>query len=195
MGLTRDISSANVFSIKQVSKCQLVGVAATAFLLAFTPSSQAKELFEMSLEELLDVEIVTAGKKLEKVADVPASVVVISRHEIETYGYTPLEQILANVPGLYPIDDYAWTGSLNYGVRGFFSTGSFNDMIILVDGVNQKESLYDSYNLSKMAIPVEAIDRIEVVRGPWSVISSWVKTVTAEGTVLMFLGVRVESVT
>ena len=35
------------------------------------------------------------------------------------------------------INDYSWLGSINFGTREFFSTGSFNDVIVLVNGVNQ----------------------------------------------------------
>lgn len=128
-------------------------------------------LISLSLEELLDVKVVTAAKTLQKITDVPASVVIISRKEIERYGFQSVEEILSNIPGLYLIDDYIWTGSKNFGVRGFFSTGALNDLIVLIDGVNQKiDILYDSYSTEKIALPVEAIDRIEVIRGPMSVV-------------------------
>jgi len=134
------------------------------------PAQDIKSLFSLPMEQLINVEITSAGKKPEKVAETPASVVLITRNEIEQYGYQTLHEILEHVPGLYKIDDYFWIGGYNYGVRGFYSTGVFNDIIILIDGVNQKEDYYDSYNLSKINIPVEAIDRIEIVRGPMSVI-------------------------
>ena len=44
-------------------------------------------------------------------------------------------------------------------------------MIVLINGVNQKSvGLSDSYPTEKIAIPVEAIERIEIIRGPMSVI-------------------------
>ncbi|MCD6116905.1 TonB-dependent receptor [bacterium] len=132
--------------------------------------AKAKDLFSLSLKELMNVEITTAGKKPEKVSEIPASVVVINRKDIERYGYQSLREIIENVPGFYMIDDYFWIGGYNFGVRGFYSTGVFNDVVILVDGVSQKEDYYDSYNLSKINIPVQAIDRIEIVRGPMSVV-------------------------
>jgi len=68
------------------------------------------------------------------------------------------------------INDYLWFGTDNFGVRGFFSTGSFNTMVVLVNGVNQKEDWYNSFPLTKVNVPVEAIDRIEIIRGPMSVV-------------------------
>jgi len=132
--------------------------------------AQEEDLLEMSLEDLLDMEVETASKTKEKISEIPASVVVITRKEIEKYGYSTLEEILENITGLYQIDECSWTGSTNYGVRGFFSAGQFNDLAILVNGVNQVEDMYNSYPIVKFGLPVEAIDRIEIVRGPMSVI-------------------------
>ncbi|MBL1278073.1 MAG: TonB-dependent receptor plug domain-containing protein [Ectothiorhodospiraceae bacterium] len=131
--------------------------------------SDVSEVFDISLERLLNVTISTATKNDETVRQTPASAIVITRADIEVYGYSTLIDIFDHIVGMYQIDDYAWNGSQNYGVRGFFSTGHFNDMIILVNGVNQKESLYDSYNIAKISLPVELIEKIEVVRGPLSV--------------------------
>ncbi len=129
-----------------------------------------EDLFDLSFEDLMKVEITTAGKREEKISETPASVVVITREEIETYGYRTLEDILRNVPGFYMIDDYHWLGSLNFGVRGFFSTGPFNDVTVMVNGVNQIGDSWGDYPFTKINVPVEAIDRIEVIRGPLSVV-------------------------
>ena len=116
---------------------------------------------EETLEDLLE--------EVEEFMDVSTSVIALSREEIETYGYTSLQEILENMTGLYMIDDYAWTGSPTLGVRGFLSAGFSNDVIIMVNGVNQLEDYWNSYSLARICVPVEAIDRIEVIRGPMSV--------------------------
>lgn len=133
-------------------------------------NERIQKLYELSLEELLEVTIVTANRTVQEIKDIPASVIVITKDDIENFGYLSLEEILQNIPGLYMIDSYYWVGTVNYGARGFFATGSLGDFKILVNGVSQEESWYDSSPLSKIAVPVEAIDRIEVVRGPMSII-------------------------
>lgn len=125
--------------------------------------------FNMTLQEMMEVEIVTAGRSPEKVGDIPASVVLITREEIETYGYRTLAEILENITGLYNIEDYSENGS-NFGVRGFWSGVPNDNMIILVNDIPQADDFQSNYPLTKLPIPVEAIDRIEVVRGPMSVI-------------------------
>ncbi len=131
--------------------------------------SRVEKLFKMSLQELMNVKIDTAGKTPERIGDIPASVVLITREDIETYGYRTLTEILENIPGLFGIDDFGDTGS-NFGVRGFWSGVANDNMIILVNGVHRVNDFLSNYSLNKILVPVEAIDRIEVIRGPMSVI-------------------------
>lgn len=126
------------------------------------------DILKMSFEEMMNIKITTAGKKEEKVADIPASAVIITRRDIEKYGYMSLEEILENVPGMFVIDDYAGYRK-TFGVRGFYA-GYPRNIIFLINGVTQTESFFDYNEMSNFNIPVEAIDRIEVVRGPMSVL-------------------------
>ncbi len=130
---------------------------------------QIDEYFKMSVDELLQVEVRTAGKTPEKISDIPAGVVLITREDIETYGYMTLVEILESIPGLYNIDDYSGKEG-NFGVRGFWSGVENDNMIILVNGVPQVDDLFSNYQLDKIQVPVEAIEKIEVIRGPMSVI-------------------------
>jgi outer membrane receptor for ferrienterochelin and colicin len=127
-------------------------------------------LYDFSLDELMNLRIETAAKHTQSISDIPASTVIISRQDIENQGWQTLEEVLCNVPGIYMMNDYLWFGSDNYGVRGFFSTGSFNTMIVMVNGISQKEDWYNSFPLTKVNVSVEAIDRIEIIRGPMSVV-------------------------
>ncbi len=152
-------------------------VLASALLFLSSSISFAQEtytpgkLFSMSLKELMDVsvEVETAGKTPEQIADIPASVVLIQRKDIERYGYSTLAEILEHIPGMYPTNDYSYDGE-NFGVRGFWTGVVNRNMIILVNGVNQIFDYESNFPLNSINIPVEAIDRIEVIRGPNSVI-------------------------
>ena len=127
----------------------------------------AEDILAMSFEEMLRVKITTAGKKSEKISEIPASAVIITRMDIEKYGYMTLEEILENVPGMYVIDHPAYRET--HGIRGYYA-GAPRNIIFLVNGVPQTDGVFDYNILSNFQIPVEAIDKIEVVRGPMSVI-------------------------
>ncbi|MCP5102644.1 MAG: TonB-dependent receptor plug domain-containing protein, partial [bacterium] len=154
----------------------LAGLIVLAFLFSFvvnTPllaqekEEEVEDVMDMALEDLLNVEITTAGKTAEKISDIPASVVLVTRDDIEKYGYQTLAEVLENIPGLYQTDDYY---AKNFGVRGFWTVDPQRNVIVLVNDVRQTEGIWNGRWLEQMNIPVEAIDRIEVVRGPMSVI-------------------------
>jgi len=127
------------------------------------------DLMGLSIEELMNFEIVTANRTSTSIANIPASVVIISREEIEAMGYRSLSEIIQNISGFYLIDDYNFYGYNTFGVRGFFNSGMFNNVIILVNGVSQKNEPAGDFQEILINVPPEAIERIEVVRGPMSV--------------------------
>lgn len=137
---------------------------------SYSQDNTKDSLYTLSLEDLLSIQVTTASKKSEKISDIPASIVIISREDIEACGYQKIEDIFASVIGMYQINDYLWFGTDNFGVRGFYTNGTFSNIVILVNGINQMEEWYNSFPTTKINVPVEAIDRIEVVRGPLSVI-------------------------
>jgi len=129
-----------------------------------------ESLLNLSLKDLLNFEIYTAGKTLEKIKNIPASVILISRKNIEKYGYNTLTEVLENAPGLYNIYSYAGVSG-NFGIRGFWNPLSQNSNVaFLVNGVRQVSDYDRSNPLEKINIPVEAIDRIEIIRGPMAVL-------------------------
>lgn len=145
-------------------------IGAPTVTIAQNHSVETTSLFDLPLSELMNVEITTAGKTREKVKNIPASVVIVTRKDIERYGYITLTDILENVPGLYNI--YSYNGAPgNFGVRGFWNPYSQNSNVaFLINGVKQINDEAGSTPMAKITVPVEAIDRIEIIKGPMSVI-------------------------
>ena len=131
-------------------------------------AGRVRELTDLSIEELLNVRIITASRIEEKSGDVPASVVVVGRSDIEKYGYRTLAEILQNIPGVYGVEHYYREG-VALGMRGFWSGITNKHIMILVDGIPQRNDYMGAHALPDIAVPVEAIERIEVVRGAMSV--------------------------
>jgi outer membrane receptor protein involved in Fe transport len=133
---------------------------------AATADDQELSLFSLSLEEMLALKIESASKRPEQIGEIPASVIVITRRDIERMGYTALEEIIAHAPGLYHIDNYE---DFLIGVRGTVG----GSIAFLVNGILNHPVRIKGLTIperSRLNIPVEAIDRIEIVRGPMSVI-------------------------
>lgn|GEM_PF-3195353 len=126
------------------------------------------QLLNMPLTALLDVEVVTASHTSERIADIPASIVIISREEIQAMGYESLGEILRHVPGLYAMDDYTYP--YNFGIRGFWTDTPNKHMTIMLNGVKRPANYTDDNDLRYLSLPPEAIERIEIIRGPQSLV-------------------------
>jgi len=154
------------YFVRKILVPALVCILSLSSHLSAEEQLSTEDLMNLPIEDLLNMQISVAGKKAEKIKDIPASVVVITREDIKKYGFQTLHEILENVPGMYMTDEYNISGTMNYGVRGFYTPGIFANMAVLINGVQP----FNDTPVYQMDVPVEAIDRIEIVRGPMSVI-------------------------
>src|ERR1700674_777491 len=132
--------------------------------------SQLPDLSGMSIEDLAKLKVDTvygASKFLQKVANAPASVTVVTGEEIQKYGYRTLADILRSVPGFYVIYDRNYT---YVGVRGLSRPGDYNARILfLLDGHRVNDNIYDGALVgTEFPVDVDLIERIEIIRGPSS---------------------------
>jgi iron complex outermembrane receptor protein len=123
---------------------------------------------ELDLETLLDGEIETSiGRIKQPTTDVAGALTVLRGEELRQRGYTSLAQALRSVPGLYAVSDLA---TVNLGVRGVMgSAGSAGNLVkVLIDG-NPVSFLPTNGNFfTEELIPLDVVERIEVVRSPSS---------------------------
>ena len=148
------------------SKRHLIAVSVLTVAAALPARAQedlsAHDVWRLSLEELMDVRVSAATRMEEPVGEIAASVTIVTRDEIEQHGYATLQDVLAHLPGMYFVEN---TESIFLGVRGIAGGG----VLFLVDGVPQHPSQQKAITMADIAqfdVPVEAIDRIEIVRSP-----------------------------
>jgi len=130
--------------------------------------SDAPNLLDMSLEDLMSIEIDSvygASGFKQKVTEAPASVTIITSDEIQKYGYRTLADILTNIRGFYVSNDRNYS---YLGVRGYGLPGDYNSRItLLIDGHRLNDNIYEGALIgTEFPIDVDLIDRVEVIRGP-----------------------------
>ncbi len=126
------------------------------------------DIFELTLEELMDIEVQTASKFSENISQTPATVVVLSEKDIENRGYTSLPEILNDIPGFDISASYGNIPQLAYA-RGN-RTGSYSERtMLMIDGIEANILYAQSMNIS-YDFPISSIKRIEIVYGPASAI-------------------------
>jgi outer membrane receptor protein involved in Fe transport len=126
------------------------------------------ELSELSLEELLQVEVVSAASKVEQTTfEAPGYVTVVTAHEIETHGWRTLADVLRTVPGFWVFEDRNYS---HIGVRGFGPLGDYNSrVLLLIDGHRVNNNVYDTAAIGlEFPLDLALVERIEIVRGPGS---------------------------
>ncbi len=128
------------------------------------PDQGKLSVLEMSLEELLNLEVISASKIAEKTSDAPATINLITENQIRTRGYSNLEEVLNDIPGI-EIQRKASVEYSNYvTVRGIDGSEKF---IIMMDGMRINSPagtpLAIVYNY-----PVTHVRQIEIVMGPAS---------------------------
>ena len=133
------------------------------------PSGQ-DELFEMPLEELMEIEVGTvygASKYEQKTTQAPASVTIITADDIRNYGWRTLADILRSATGFYTSYDRSYE---HLGVRGFSLPGDENSrVLILLDGNRLNENVRGHGAIgNEFILDVDLIDRVEIIRGPGS---------------------------
>jgi iron complex outermembrane receptor protein len=113
-----------------------------------------------------DAVIVTATRFADSKRNLPVGVTVITADDLKQSATSNLPEILAQY-GLLHIRDNSGSPNQQVDLRGFGITGDQNTLI-LVDGVRLSENEQVPAQLS--SIPLESIERIEVVRGSGAVL-------------------------
>jgi len=140
----------------------LAACCSTASLAASGPEPRI-DLTELSLAELMQLEVTSAAKTAQSLREAAAAVFVISREEIRRSGVTSIPEALRLAPGVQVarISSNAWAVS----ARGF--NGRFaNKLLVLMDGRTLYNHLFSGVFWDIQDTLLEDIERIEVIRGP-----------------------------
>ncbi len=123
-----------------------------------------------SIEELFDLLVTTASKSAEKISDAPGVVSVITAREIEQFGARTLKEVLNHITGVGILNNYFNRNGL--AIRGDQQASPYsNHVLLLMDGRPMRENMYVGNDMGAYGMfPVSGIERIEVIRGPGSVL-------------------------
>lgn len=132
----------------------------------WAPPAWAKaDLTELSLEQLLDIPIISASKYEQRQEKVAAAVSIITRNEIKAFGWRTLSEALASLPGIHTTYDRQYS---YLGTRGFGLPGDFNTRVLLtVNGNRINDVVYDGASFDRVfPLDLDLVERIEFIPGP-----------------------------
>jgi iron complex outermembrane receptor protein len=141
-------------------------LAATAVVLAafpVWPQGPQEDLSKTSLEDLMNIEVTSVSKTPQKISRTASAIFVITAEDIRRSNATNIPDLLRMVPGLdvAQINANTWAISAR-GLNGRFS----NELLVMLDGRSVYTPTFDGVEWDLLDVPLEDIERIEVIRGP-----------------------------
>lgn len=130
-------------------------------------TAYAEDLTDLSIEELLNVEVISASRLGQKASLAPSSVSVLTAADIRTFGWRTLSDALNALRGLNTSNDRNYS---YLGVRGFLHPNDFNSRVLfMIDGQRMNENIFDGgYMGQEFMLDIDLIDRIEYIPGSGS---------------------------
>jgi iron complex outermembrane receptor protein len=134
-----------------------------ALALAGAAQQTSRDLTALSLEDLMNIEVTSVSKKGQKLSRTAAAIFAIGAEDIHRSGAKNIPDLLRMVPGMdvAQLDANVWGISVR-GLNGRFA----NNLLVLVDGREVYVPTYGGVFWDVLDLPLEDIDRIEVIRGP-----------------------------
>ncbi|HXR15354.1 MAG TPA: TonB-dependent receptor [Terriglobales bacterium] len=125
--------------------------------------AQQQDLTQLSLEDLMNTKVTSVSKKEQPLSRTASAIFVITSEDIRRSGATDIPDLLRMVPGIdvAQIDANKWAVSAR-GLNSLYS----NELLVLLDGRNVYTPTFGGVYWDVLDLPLEDIERIEVIRGP-----------------------------
>lgn len=135
-------------------------------IIVFTGTAQAEAQAIDSAIDLSDASypvVITPTRLRQSLADVPASVTVITADTLRRYGINRIEEALRMVPGMAVSKSTGNEFRINFHGTNAFSPRRLN---VLIDGVSAYMPAFSQVQWSLLPVVLDDVERIEVIRGP-----------------------------
>lgn len=118
---------------------------------------------ELSLEDLMSIQVTSVTKKARPISETAAAVYVITDEDIERSKANELPELLRLAPGVevFQINSHDWAVS----IRGFNDRFA-NKLLVMIDGRSLYTPIFSGVMWDAFDIPLGEIERIEIIRGP-----------------------------
>jgi iron complex outermembrane receptor protein len=128
-----------------------------------TQISQLPVIKQLSIEELLELDVTLPLRRDARVMDAPAAITVLTAEDLRRQGAVSLPEALRHVSGLFVgrFSNSAWV----IASRGFANT-SANKMLVMIDGRSVYSPLFSGVFWEQQDAMLLDLDRVEVIRGP-----------------------------
>lgn len=134
-----------------------------ASALVGAPGLCAKDLTELSLEELMDISITSVSRRETRLGEAAAAVTVVTAEDIRRFGISTLPDALRLATGMEVarVNSHTWAVSAR-GFQGELAA----ELLVMIDGRTIYEPIFAGVHWGSQDLVLEDLERIEVIRGP-----------------------------
>ncbi len=153
-------------SVKLLRCSALFSIAVASTIPLVANATDEQDLFSLSFEDLLDVQVDIASKTSETLSSVPSTMSVFSRKQIQALGVDNAYEVMNFVPGMQSTRG-DWVGAVPKDhARGVYLDSG--NVLVMINGERVNESSFGKASVYMPYIPIEVIEKIEFIRGPGS---------------------------
>ena len=151
------------FAAKKLRLSSFRSLVALLLLTSVAGFAQQPDLAQLSLEDLMNIEVTSVSKRQQALLDTAGAVYVITQEDIRRSGVNSIPEALRLAPGVQvaQINGYTWAIS----IRGF-NYRYANQLLVLIDGRAVYSPAFSGVFWDLQDTLLEDVDRIEVIRGP-----------------------------
>ncbi len=128
-------------------------------------ADEMDDIFDKSLVELASMPVTIATGTARPLAEAAAVTTVITAEQIKSMGATELHEVLETVPGMHA-SVQGVTGDYHYTMRGI--RNATNSQILFLLNGTRITTPFRGTLMTGLELPVDAIQKVEVIRGPGS---------------------------
>ncbi|MEO7802509.1 MAG: TonB-dependent receptor [Ginsengibacter sp.] len=122
-------------------------------------------LINFSLEELMNIKVVSASGYDQKLSEAPSTMNVVTAKQIKERGYEQLEDALRDIPGIDLIHLNGYVPTLIY-FRGMYGAENLR-ALLMIDGIPEN-NIIGSNDMAGPAYSLHNVERLEIIWGPAS---------------------------
>lgn len=142
--------------------------------MVYSQTPDTTDIYHMSLEDIMNIKIISASKKSESLFDAPLSASVLTRDEIQNAGATSIMEALRLIPGVIVREQS--NGNYDIHIRGLdnvppnslISSSTNNTTLVMINNRPVYNYLQGGTFWESLPIDLSDVDKIEVIRGPSS---------------------------
>jgi len=126
--------------------------------------SDVKDIFDLSLEELMLLEVVSSTKFAQKQSSAPNVISIVKNDATKNFAWHSINDVLFKQAGFSPSQDY---DRITTGARGIPEGWNNNHLLLLIDGIPFNSTLYGTATTNEFT-PLIFTKTLEIIKGPGS---------------------------